>query len=92
LGVGLGAVLRSAAGAITALVAFLYVLPGLAQALPASAKNVVSKFWPSNAGQQVTAVVRGDHTLPAWAGFGVMVLFVALVLAAAFTRLTRTDA
>jgi len=92
LGIGLGALLRSAAGAITALVAMLYVLPGLAQALPSSIKNVIVKFWPSNAGQQITSVVRGDHTLPAWAGFVVMCVFVALVLAAAFTRLSRRDA
>jgi ABC-2 type transport system permease protein len=92
LGIGLGAVLRSAAGAITALVAMLYVLPGLAAALPTSVKNVVDKFWPTNAGQQITSVVRGDHTLPAWAGFGVMCLFVAIVLAAALTRLQRRDA
>jgi ABC-2 type transport system permease protein len=91
-GIGLGALLRSAAGAITALVAMVYVLPGLAHALPASIQNGVDKFWPTNAGQQVTSVVRGDHTLPAWAGFVVMCIFVAAVLAAAFTRLHRRDA
>jgi ABC-type transport system involved in multi-copper enzyme maturation permease subunit len=92
LGIGLGALLRSAAGAITALVAMLYVLPGLAHALPSSIQNGVNKFWPTNAGQQITSVVRGDHSLPAWAGFGVMCLFVAIVLTAAFTRLRRRDA
>ncbi|MDT4922026.1 MAG: type transport system permease protein [Pseudonocardiales bacterium] len=91
-GIGLGAVLRSAAGAITILVAMLYVLPGLAQALPSSIKDVVDKFWPTNAGQQITTVVRGDHTLPAWAGFAVMCTFVAIVLAAATIRLHRRDA
>jgi ABC-type transport system involved in multi-copper enzyme maturation permease subunit len=92
LGVGLGAFLRSAAGAITALVAMVYVLPGLAHALPSSMQNNIDKFWPTNAGQQITSVVRLDHTLPAWGGFAVMCLFVAIVLAAAFTRLQRRDA
>jgi len=92
LGIGLGALLRSAAGAITALVAMLYVLPGLAHALPSSIQNVITKFWPTNAGQQLTSTVRGDHTLPAWGGLAVMCLFVAIVLSAAFTRLQRRDA
>jgi len=92
LGIGLGTLLRSAAGAITALVALLYVLPGLAHALPSSIQNVINKIWPSNAGQQVTTVVRGDHTLAAWAGFGVMCAFVALVISAAYTRLSHRDA
>jgi hypothetical protein len=92
LGVGLGALLRSAAGAITALVAMLYVLPGLAHALPTSIQNTVTKYWPTNAGQQITSVVRGDHTLPAWPGFGVMCLFVAIVITAAALRLNRRDA
>jgi hypothetical protein len=92
LGLGVGALLRSAAGAITMLVAMLYVLPGLAHALPSSIQNTVSEFWPTNAGQQITAVVRADHTLPAWAGFGVMCLFIAIVLSAALARLQRRDA
>jgi ABC-2 type transport system permease protein len=92
LGVGLGAFLRSAAGAITALVAIVYVLPGLAHVLPSSMQNNVDKFWPTNAGQQITSVVRGDHSLPAWGGFAVMCLFLAIVLGAAFTRLQRRDA
>jgi ABC-2 type transport system permease protein len=92
LGLALGTILRSAAGAISVLVALLFVLPGIAAALPASVEHTVEKFWPTQAGQQVDAVVRAAHTLPPWAGFGVFCLFVAIVSAAALVTMTRRDA
>jgi ABC-2 type transport system permease protein len=92
LGVALGALLRSAAAAISAFVAMVFILPGIAAALPSSIEQPLEKFWPTQAGQQVTNVVRASHTLPPWAGFGVFCLFTAVVLAAALTRLDRTDA
>lgn len=82
LGLALGTIMRSAAAAISALVALLFVLPGIAAALPASIAHTVEKFWPTQAGQQVGQVVRGAHALSAWAGFGVFCLFVAIVSAA----------
>jgi len=92
LGMGLGAILRNAAGAIAIMVALLFVLPALAAALPDSIEHSVEKFWPTQAGQQVTNVVRGTHALSAWEGFGVMCLFVAIVLFFAFFLLDRRDA
>ena len=92
LGLGLGTILRSAAGAISMLVAILYVLPGLALALPSSLAHTVEKYWPTQAGQQVTAVVRTPHTVTAWTGLGLMCGFVAVVLAVAAVELHRRDA
>lgn len=92
LGLALGALLRSAAAAITILVALLYVLPGIAAALPASIEHTVEKYWPTQAGQQITGVVRGAHSLTPWAGFAVMCLFVAIVISTAFVTLDRRDA
>ena len=91
LGLALGTLLRHAAGAITVLVALLFVLPGIAAALPASIEHTVEKFWPTQAGQQVTVVVRTAHTLPPWTGLGVLALFVAIVAAAALSVLIRRD-
>jgi ABC-2 type transport system permease protein len=91
-GLALGALVRNAAGAISVLVAVFFVLPAIAQALPASIKNPVEEFWPTQAGQQVTDVVRQAHTLAPWAGFAVMCLFVAIALSAAFFTLDRRDA
>ena len=67
LGLALGTILRHAAGAIAVLVALLFVLPGIAAALPASIEHTVQEFWPTQAGQQVTTVVRTSHTLSPWA-------------------------
>jgi len=92
LGLALGTILRSAAGAISVLVAVLFVLPGIAAALPESVEHTVEKFWPTQAGQQVDAVVRAAHTLSPWAGFGVFCLFVAIVSAIALVTMSRRDA
>lgn len=91
-GVALGTLVRNAAAAIAILVAVIFVLPGVAAALPTSIEHTVEKYWPTQAGSQITNVVRQSHTLPAWPGFGIMCLFVAVVLAAAFAVLARRDA
>jgi ABC-type transport system involved in multi-copper enzyme maturation permease subunit len=92
LGSALGVLLRHAAAAIGSIVAILLVLPGIAAALPASWSNPIERWWPTNAGRQVAIIVRDAHTLPAWAGFGVLAGFTAIVLAAAFVVLERRDA
>jgi len=92
LGLALGSILRRAAGAIAVLVGLIYVLPGIAAALPASLRRNVEKFWPTQAGQQITSVVRASNTLSPWTGLAVMAGFVAIVLCAAFILLRRRDA
>jgi ABC-2 type transport system permease protein len=92
LGLGLGVILRHAAAAIGTLVAILLVLPGIAAALPTSWSHPIEQWWPTNAGQQVAVINRDSHTLAAWTGFSVMVVFVAVVLTIAFVLLERRDA
>jgi ABC-2 type transport system permease protein len=92
LSLGLGAILRHTAGAIAVLVALLFVLPGIVAALPASIEHTVEEFWPTQAGGQVTNVVRAAHSLSPWAGFGDFCVFVAIVSATAFYMLNRRDA
>ena len=92
LSVAAGALLRRPAAAITCLVGVLFVLPGIAQALPDSWRNPVGEFWPTQAGSQLTSVYHSAHTLQPWPGFGVMCLFVAIVYAIAWTLLDRRDA
>lgn len=91
LGLALGALLRHAAAAIAVLVALLFVLPGLAAALPSSVEHTAEKFWPTQAGQQVTQGVPTAHTLSPWAALAVMALFVIVVLTAAFFTFSRRD-
>lgn len=93
LGLGLGALLRSTAGGISALFGLLFAVQIAAGFLPGSLSSDVGKFLPANAGQAVTIV----HTDPAsslapWAGFGVFCLYAAVVLGLAAGRMRRGDA
>jgi hypothetical protein len=92
MGLAFGTILRNAAGAIAVLVAILYVLPGIAAALPASIEHKVQEYWPTQAGSQITSVVRTTNTLSPWVGFLVFAAFVAILSIVAFTLLNRRDA
>ena len=92
IGFALGAVLRHTAGAITASVAVLFVLPLILQALPTSWRNPVEEYWPTQAGSQLEQVTRQAHALTAWWGTGDLALFVALLLVVAGVLLVRRDA
>jgi ABC-2 type transport system permease protein len=92
MGLALGTLIRHAAGAIAVLVAILFVLPGIAAALPATIEHTVQEYWPPQAGGQLTQVVRTAHTLSPWIGFAVFVLFVAVLSAVALARLNRRAA
>ena len=92
LAVTTGTLLRHSAAAITCIVAVLFVLPGIAQALPGSWRRPVTEFWPTQAGTQILTVHRSAYTLQPWPGFGVMCLFVAIVYAIAWMELDRRDA
>jgi ABC-type multidrug transport system permease subunit len=92
LSVAAGTLLRHPAAAIACMIAVLFVLPAIAQALPDSWRNPVTEFWPTQAGGQLTSVHHSARTLQPWPGFGVMCLFVAIVYAIAWTLLDRRDA
>jgi ABC-2 type transport system permease protein len=92
MGLAFGTIIRNAAGAIAVLVAILYVLPGIAGALPTSIAQAVQEYWPTQAGGQVTVVIRTANTLAPWPGLGVFLLFVAVLSVVAFTLLKRRDA
>jgi ABC-2 type transport system permease protein len=91
-GVALGALIRSTAGGIAALVAVLLILPGLASLLPDSWYDTISPYFPSNAGSAVYALQQSSDSLSPGAGIVVFAGWVALTLVAAAIRLARTDA
>jgi ABC-type Na+ transport system ATPase subunit NatA len=90
-GVALGTLFRHPAAAIAVLVAVVFVLPAIATALSARIERNVEEYWPTMAGAQVTAVIHGTHQLGPWPGFGLMCLFIAATMAAAFLLLARRD-
>ncbi|MGW0844640.1 ABC transporter permease [Streptomyces sp. NPDC002787] len=91
-GVALGALIRSSAGAIAALVGVLLILPGLASLLPDSWYDTLSPYFPSNAGSAVHALHESSDALSPGVGLAVFAGWVALALAGAAFRLVKTDA
>lgn len=88
----LGALLRHTAAAITAAVALLLVVPPLTGLLPGSVGDTVSKYFVSNAGQQIAFVVPSEDALGPWAGFAVFCAWGVVILAVAALLMSRRDA
>jgi len=91
LSLGLGALLRKTAGAISAVVGILFVLPVLASFLPSSLEGI-QKYLPSNAGQVIISPTGGTDTLTPWVGLGVFALYAVAALGAAAFMLVHRDA
>ena len=92
LGVAVGMLIRSSAGAIAILAGLLLIVPGLAALLPDGVSEVVTPYLPSNAGSAVMTLTHGDGTLGPWTGLAVFAGYVVVALAAAALRLRKTDA
>jgi ABC-2 type transport system permease protein len=92
LALGLGTAIRHSAGAIGTLFGLLFVLPGIAGALPQAWQNTINQYLPSNAGQQIFTVRFKPFTLPPWAGLGVFCIYAAIALLAGAVLLKRRDA
>jgi len=90
--VSLGTMIRSTAGGISAYVAIMFVLPGLAEILPASMGNAINPYLPSNAGGAVTNVLRQAHTFSAWGGFALFCGYAVVAVVAAAYLLRKRDA
>jgi hypothetical protein len=92
LALGIGAIIRHTAGAISAVFGLLFVLPGVVSALPSSWSNAIEPYLPGNAGQAIFRMpVSRGHTLSPWVGFTVFCLYAAVALAVAAVSLTRRD-
>jgi ABC-type transport system involved in multi-copper enzyme maturation permease subunit len=90
-GLGLGAIIRSTAGAIAALAGIMFVLPPIVGLLPTSVANSIEPYLPSSAGGAVWTINPDPHTLAPWAGFGVFCAYAALTIAVAAVLMRRRD-
>ncbi len=92
---GLAAIVRHSAGAITTYVGVLLVLPLILQTLPTSFSQPILKFMPLHITNTVTSVVavgiQGPSLSP-WAGIGVLALDAAIAIGIGGTLLVRRDA
>jgi ABC-type transport system involved in multi-copper enzyme maturation permease subunit len=91
LGMGLGALLRNTAAAISTLFGALFVLPLIVRLLPSDWQSHVSRYLPLNAGSAVTNVHNDAGSMAPWSGFTLFCVYIAIVIGLAAWRLLRQD-
>lgn len=95
LAFGIGLLLRHSAGAISAVVALLFVISILINLLPQSWQIHVDKWMPAVAGSQVWTVVPSQGPVPyfsPWSGFAVLCGYAAIAIAAGLILFRRRNA
>ena len=92
LGLALGALLRHTAGAISALFALVFILPGVISALPAPWDVRIGKWLPNNLAGQLISQHPGTAFLSRTDSLTVLLAYPVVFLAVAAWRLGRSDA
>jgi len=92
LGIGLAALLRHTAAAISTLFGLLLVLPILARFLPSDWAAHVDEYLPSSAGSGIFALHQDPGSLGPWTGFALFVGYAIAALVAGAVVLVRRDA
>jgi ABC-2 type transport system permease protein len=95
LAYGTGAIIRNSAGAITAILGVIFLVPLLAEALPTSWFQDLQRWLPG--GQAVYSISSGNawsvgHLFPAWGEFTVFGGYAAVLLALGAWLFCRRDA
>ncbi|WP_219463736.1 ABC transporter permease [Nonomuraea rhizosphaerae] len=90
-GLALGTLIRHTPGAIVSAIALMLIVPGLMSALPGVWGETISDYVTTNAGMQIF-VQRENISLGPWAGYGVYLAWVAVVMIAGAVLLRRRDA
>lgn len=90
LAMGLAAIIRHTAGAITALVGVVFILPIVTSFLPDDWQRF-TRFLPATAGGAITTVVRTGTSLAPWAGYAVFLGWAALLLGIGWYLLRSRD-
>jgi ABC-2 type transport system permease protein len=92
---GLGAILRSTAGAITTAFGLLFLVPQLAKALPGSWYSDVVRWLPGGDVTNAITTTQNVHNpdlFPAWGEFAVFGGYTAILLLCGLALLRRRDA
>jgi ABC-2 type transport system permease protein len=95
LAYGTGAIIRNSAGAITAILGVIFLIPLLAQALPTGWFQDLQRWLPG--GQAVYTISSGSawslpHLFPAWGEFAVFCGYAAVLLVVGAWLFRRRDA
>lgn len=91
---GVGSMVRHTAGAITTMVALLFVLPILSNLLPSNWYADVVRWLPSSAGDAITGTVSGvhPHLFSPWGEFAVLAAYTVAALIAGIVLFRKRDA
>ncbi|HVC25182.1 MAG TPA: hypothetical protein VND23_05445 [Acidimicrobiales bacterium] len=92
LALGIATIVRHTAGAISAFVAALLVLPLIVAALPSSIGDAVGRYLPANIGVVLLSVAPQAHAFSPWAGLGVLAGYATAALVIGGALLVRRDA
>jgi ABC-2 type transport system permease protein len=92
LGLGLGATIRSSAGAIAAVFGLLFVPPFLVNVLPRSWNTTIGRYIPMQAGDQIYLTHHAQASLGPWTGFTVFCVYAAVALGTGFVLIAHRDA
>jgi len=79
----IGAIIRHTAGAITTIIAVMFVIPIIVDLLPQSWHDDMVRFMPDSAGRVISVTVAGNefpHLWSAWPQFGVTAIYAAVLL------------
>ncbi len=90
---GLATIIRHTAGAISAFVGILLVLPIIVEALPNSIQDDIRRFLPLRIGAAMMSVNdNGGHSFAPWTGFFVLCVYALVALVIGGVLLVRRDA
>ena len=91
----IGAIIRHTAGAITTIIAVMFVIPIITNFLPQNWHDDIVRFMPDSAGRVVSVTVAGNefpHLWSAWPQFAVTVIYAAVLLGVGGYLFRRRDA
>jgi ABC-type transport system involved in multi-copper enzyme maturation permease subunit len=91
-GFSLGLILRQSVACISVFVTLLLILPIIVFLLPQSLQNTIQKFEPSSLGSSMMSLVPKSEMFGAWTAFGVLLIYVVVLLGIGITMFQRRDA
>ena len=91
----IGAIVRHTAGAITIIIAVMFVIPIIVNLLPQSWRDDMVRFMPDSAGRVISVTVAGNefpHLWSAWPQFAVTAIYAVVLLAVGGYLFRKRDA
>src|SRR6516164_1857501 len=91
----IGAIVRHTAGAITIVIAVMFVIPIITNFLPQNWHDDIVRFMPDSAGRVISVTVAGNefpHLWSAWPQFAVTVIYAAVLLGVGSYLFRKRDA